>query len=156
MSAASKTTARTDAARAFVDAHVPAETPDFFSISDLSEEFAITHRAIRFYEAKGLLSPRRLNGARIYSRRDRARLHIIVRAKSLGYSLEETKDYLDLYGRQGEGRIKQLELSVDKSEEMLAELEAKKRQIDEKIEELRLINRVCRQKIAQKRAKNAG
>lgn len=156
MAAASKSTARTDAARAFVDAHGPAETPDFFSISDLSEEFAITHRAIRFYEAKGLLSPRRLNGARIYSRRDRARLHIIVRAKSLGYSLEETKDYLDLYGRQGEGRIKQLELSVDKSEEMIAELEAKKRQIDEKIEELRLINRVCRQKIAQKRAKNAG
>ncbi|KPK17388.1 MAG: hypothetical protein AMJ62_01305 [Myxococcales bacterium SG8_38] len=137
-----------------MDAHGHAEAPDFFSISDLSEEFAITHRAIRFYEAKGLLSPRRLNGARIYSRRDRARLHIIVRAKSLGYSLEETKDYLDLYGRQGEGRIKQLEVSVHKSAEMIAELEAKKRQIDEKIEELRLINRVCRQKIAQKRAKN--
>ncbi len=144
---------RKDAARAFVDAHGEAEAPDIFSISDLADEFGITHRAIRFYESKGLLTPKRLNGARVYSRRDRARLHIIVRAKSLGYSLEETKDYLDLYGKHGEGRIKQLELSAARSAEMIAELEAKKRQIDETLEELRLINRVCRQKIAKKKAR---
>ncbi|MGB8331842.1 MAG: MerR family DNA-binding transcriptional regulator [Polyangiales bacterium] len=148
---ASKTAARDERVRAFVDAHGEQEAPEFFSISDLAEEFAVTHRAIRFYESKGLLSPKRLNGARIYSRRDRARLHIIVRAKSLGYTLDETKDYLDLYGQQGEGRIKQLELSVTRSDEMIAELEAKKRQIDEKIAELRLINKVCRQKIAEKK-----
>lgn len=156
MASGPKSSVRVDAARAFVDAHGQGDAPELFSISELAEEFGITHRAIRFYESKGLLSPRRLNGARIYSRRDRARLHIIVRAKSLGYSLEETRTYLDLYGHHGEGRIKQLELSVDKSEEMIAELEAKKRQIDEKIEELRLINRVCRRKIADKRAKSAG
>jgi len=151
MAAPSKTTARNDTVKAFVDAHGEGEAPDFFSNSDLADEFGITHRAIRFYESKGLLCPKRLNGARIYSRRDRARLHIIVRAKSLGYTLEETNDYLDLYGQQGEGRIKQLELSVARSDEMIAELEAKKRQIDEKIEELRLINKVCRQKIAKKK-----
>ena len=151
MAAPSKTTARNDTVKAFVDAHGEGEAPDFFSISDLADEFGITHRAIRFYESKGLLCPNRLNGARIYSRRDRARLHIIVRAKSLGYTLEETNDYLDLYGQQGEGRIKQLELSVARSDEMIAELEAKKRQIDEKIEELRLINKVCRQKSAKKK-----
>jgi DNA-binding transcriptional MerR regulator len=94
-----------------------------------------------------------LNGARIYSRRDRARLQIIVRAKSLGYTLEDTKDYLDLYGQQGEGRIKQLEISASRSAEMISELEAKKRQIEEQIEELRLINKVCRQKIAKKKAR---
>jgi len=156
MSSASKNTARADTARAFVEAHGDEDAPDFFSISDLAQEFSITHRAIRFYESKGLLAPRRLSGARIYSRRDRARLHIIVRAKSLGYTLEETKAYLDLYGQHGEGRIKQLELSVAKSEEMIAELERKKQQIEEKLEELRLINRVCRQKILQKRSKSAG
>ncbi len=144
---------RKDAARAFVEAHEESDAPDFFAISDLAEEFGITHRAIRFYESKGLLSPKRLNGARIYSRRDRARLHIIVRAKSLGYTLEETKDYLDLYGRHGEGRIKQLELSAARSAEMIEELEAKKRQIEEQIEELRLINKVCRQKIAKKKVR---
>ncbi|MGB5414634.1 MAG: MerR family DNA-binding protein, partial [Polyangiales bacterium] len=95
----------------------------------------------------------RLNGARIYSRRDRARLRIIVRAKSLGYTLEDAKDYLDLYGQQGEGRIKQLEISVAQSAAMIAELEAKKQQIDEQIEELRLINEVCRRKIAKKKAR---
>jgi DNA-binding transcriptional MerR regulator len=141
-----------DVAKAFVQAHEEAE-PDFFSISELADEFGVTHRAIRFYESKGLLAPRRLNGARIYSRRDRARLHIIVRAKSLGYTLEQTKSYLDLYGRHGEGRIKQLELSAAKSAEMIEELEAKKRQIEEQIEELRLINKVCRQKIAKRRAR---
>ncbi len=147
------TASRKGAARAFGQAHEEAEAPEFFSISELADEFGITHRAIRFYESKGLLSPKRLSGARIYSRRDRARLHIIVRAKSLGYTLEETRDYLDLYGRHGEGRIKQLELSAMRSAEMIEELEAKKRQIEEQIEELRLINRVCRQKIAEKKAR---
>jgi DNA-binding transcriptional MerR regulator len=142
---------RKDAAKARVEAHGEAEAPDFFSISDLAEEFGVTHRAIRFYESKGLLTPKRLNAARIYSRRDRARLHIIIRAKSLGYSLEETKRYLDLYGQHGEGRLQQLEMSAARSAEMIAELEAKKRQIDEQIEELRLINKVCRQKIAKKK-----
>ncbi len=146
---AATTKARKGAAKAFVEAHGEAEAPDFFSISDLSDEFGVTHRAIRFYEAKGLLSP----GARIYSRRDRARLRIIVRAKSLGYTLEDTKDYLDLYGQQGEGRIKQLEITAARSAEMIAELEAKKQQIDEQIEELRLINEVCRRKIAKKKAR---
>ena len=144
---------RKGAARDFVDAHGDSEAPDFFSISDLADEFDITHRAIRFYESKGLLSPKRLNGARIYSRRDRARLHIIVRAKSLGYSLEETRDYLDLYGKHGEGRIKQLELSAARSADMITELEAKKQQIDEQIEELKLIHKVCKQKIAQKKVR---
>ncbi len=153
MTAPSKTTARDDGAKAFVQAHGEGEAPDFFSISELADEFGITHRAIRFYESKGLLSPKRLSGARIYSRRDRARLHIIVRAKSLGYSLGETKDYLDLYGNQGEGRLKQLEISAARSAEMIAELETKKRQIEEKIEELRLINKVCRRKITEKKSR---
>ena len=138
-------------AKARVEDHGRDRTPEFFSISDLADEFGVTHRAIRFYESKGMLSPKRLNGARIYSRRDRARLHIIVRAKGLGSSLEEIKRYLDLYGRQGEGRIKQLELTVARSESMIAELEDKKRMIEEKIQELQLINRVCRQKIAKKK-----
>lgn len=138
-------------AKARVDAHRESDTPDFFSISDLADEFGVTHRAIRFYESKGLLAPKRLNGARIYSRRDRARLHIIVRAKGLGSSLEEIREYLDLYGHQGEGRIKQLEVTVARSADLIAELETKKRLIDEKIQELQLINRVCRQKIANKK-----
>ncbi|MGB3050126.1 MAG: MerR family transcriptional regulator [Polyangiales bacterium] len=153
MASASKTTARNDTVKAFVEAHGEGQPPELFSISDLADEFAISHRAIRFYESKNLLSPKRLNGARIYTRRDRARLHIIVRAKSLGYTLEETKDYLDLYGQHGEGRLKQLEISAARSAEMIAELQDKKEQIEEKIEELRLINKVCRQKIAEKKSR---
>ncbi|MEM8608536.1 MAG: MerR family DNA-binding transcriptional regulator [Myxococcota bacterium] len=151
----SKETRPKSGAKARVAAHGDDNTPDFFSISDLADEFGVTHRAIRFYETKGLLSPKRLNGARIYSRRDRARLHIIVRAKGLGSSLDEIKQYLDLYGRQGEGRIRQLELTVARSDALIAELEDKRAMIDEKIQELRLINRVCRQKIAKKKRAQA-
>ena len=153
--APSKATVLKRSARDVVEAHEPGGVPELFSISDLASEFDITHRTIRFYGSKGLLTPHRLNGARIYSRRDRARLHIIVRAKGLGYTLDEAKGYLDLYGQQGEGRIRQLEFSVAKSEQVIAELEAKRRQIDEKIEEVRLINQICKRKLAaKKRSKN--
>ena len=63
------------------------EVAPTYSISDLAREFALTTRAIRFYEDKGLLSPRRINGARVYTRRDRARLALILRAKAIGSSL---------------------------------------------------------------------
>ncbi len=151
MSAASEARARNQRAKARVEAHDADAAPEFFSIAELADAFGLTHRAIRFYESKGLLTPARLNGARIYTRRDRARLHIIVRAKALGYSLDEVRDYLDLYGKQGEGRIRQLEMTVTRSAELISELEAKRDQIDEKLAELKLINRVCREKISKKR-----
>ena len=128
-------------------------TETYMSIREMCLAYDVTPRTLRFYEAKELLFPQRDGTKRLFTRRDRARLHIIVRAKSLGYTLEDTKGYLDLYGRHGEGRIKQLELSAARSAEMIEELEAKKRQIDEQIEELRLINKVCRQKIAKKKAR---
>lgn len=68
-----------------------------YTITDLSEELGVTPRAIRFYEAKGLLEPQRLGQNRVYTYRDRARLLIILRGKRLGFSLARVKEYLDLY-----------------------------------------------------------
>ena len=68
-----------------------------FTISELAAEFEITSRSIRFYEDKGLLQPRRAGLNRIYSRRDRARLNIILRGKRLGFSLAEIKEMFALY-----------------------------------------------------------
>jgi hypothetical protein len=68
-------------AQAFVDSHRDEATTDLFGITELCREFGITLRALRFYEDKGLLAPRRVNGARVYTRRDRARLALILRAK---------------------------------------------------------------------------
>jgi len=68
-----------------------------YSISDLAREFALTTRAIRFYEDSGLLSPRRENRARIYGERERVRLKLILRGKRLGLALSEIAELLDLY-----------------------------------------------------------
>ena len=134
-----------------VDAHREHEDPQFFGIAQLAAEFGVTPRAIRFYETKGLLAPQRVNGTRVYARRDRARLALIVRAKAIGISLDEIKHYLELYGHHGEGRLKQLEYVVERSGQAIAELEAKKLQLEQTLEELRHINRVCKQKIAARK-----
>ena len=68
-----------------------------YSISELAREFAVTPRALRFYEDKGLLTPRRDGLNRVYSHRDRGRLQIILRGKRVGLSLIEIKEILDLY-----------------------------------------------------------
>jgi DNA-binding transcriptional MerR regulator len=70
---------------------------DLYTVNQLAEELGITPRTLRFYEAKGLLTPRRVGNNRVYSKRDRARLKLILRGKRLGFSLEEIKEYLDLY-----------------------------------------------------------
>ena len=68
-----------------------------FSISDLTSEFDCTARALRFYEDEGLIAPSRIGMTRIYSKRDRARLAWIMRAKNVGFSLNEIREMIDLY-----------------------------------------------------------
>ncbi|MFX5701288.1 MerR family DNA-binding transcriptional regulator, partial [Acinetobacter baumannii] len=72
-------------------------TRDHFSISDLSAEFGVTARALRFYEDEGLIAPERRGTSRIYSQRDRARLAWILRGKRVGFSLGEIREMIDLY-----------------------------------------------------------
>ena len=82
--------------------HAAIDTPDrhnrdMFTISDLSSEFGITARALRFYEDEGLIAPRRQGLARVYSKRDRGRLAWILRGKRVGFSLAEIREMIDLY-----------------------------------------------------------
>ena len=134
-------------AQAFVDSHRDEGAAELFGITELCREFGITLRALRFYEDKGLLSPRRINGARVYTRRDRARLSLILRAKAIGSPLSEIKRYLDLYGDQGEGRAQQLSYVIERTDTEIAELEKKRAQIDETLAELRVINATCRKNL---------
>ena len=131
-------------AQAFVDSHRSDASTELFGITELCREFGITLRALRFYEDKGLLSPRRVNGARVYTRRDRARLALILRAKAIGSQLSEIKRYLDLYGDHGEGRTQQLNFVITRTDSAIAELEQKRAQIDETLAELRVINATCK------------
>jgi DNA-binding transcriptional MerR regulator len=131
-------------AQAFVESHRDEGAAELFGITELCREFGISLRALRFYEDKGLIAPRRVNGARVYTRRDRARLTLILRAKAIGSPLSEIKRYLDLYGDQGEGRAQQLSYVIERTGQEIADLEKKRAQIDETLAELRVINTTCR------------
>jgi len=83
-----------------------------YSISDLSKEFDITTRSIRFYEDQGLISPTRKGQTRIYNQRDRVRLKLILRGKRLGFSLAETGRLFELYDAD-KSSAKQLSTMMD-------------------------------------------
>ncbi|MBL6954246.1 MAG: MerR family DNA-binding transcriptional regulator [Alphaproteobacteria bacterium] len=107
-----------------------------YSISELAAEFGITARAIRFYEDKKMLEPARNGMNRVYARRDRGRLRLILRGKRLGFSLSEISEMLDLYDPDDMGR-EQLKVILEKSLARLRVLEQQRRDIDEVITELR-------------------
>ena len=134
-------------AQEVVDSHRDADTGELFGITELCREFGITLRTIRFYEDKGLLSPRRVNGARVYTRRDRARLALILRSKAIGAPLSEIKHYLDLYGTHGEGRVQQMRFVIDRTDVAIRELEAKRAHIEASLAELRVINATVRKQL---------
>ena len=71
--------------------------PETFSIQQLSREFGVTPRALRFYESKGILTPARRGQTRLFSERDRTRLKLVLRGKRLGFSLEECLEIIDMY-----------------------------------------------------------
>jgi DNA-binding transcriptional MerR regulator len=120
----------------------------YFGIAELCAEYGVTARALRFYEDKGLLAPKRLNGTRVYSRRDRARLAIILRSKAIGASLEDIRHYLDLYGHSGEGRVQQMRYVLERTAKAIAELEHKREQLDASLAELRQIHDTVRAHLA--------
>jgi DNA-binding transcriptional MerR regulator len=107
-----------------------------YSISELAEEFGITPRTIRFYEAERLVAPQRRGQTRIFSPRDRARLVLILRGKRVGFSLTEIKEMLDLYDMEG-GRTVQLAHALKKFDERINALERQRADIEHSLIELR-------------------
>ena len=108
---------------------------DEFTIRDLTREFGVTARTLRFYEEKGLIAPRRSGQDRIYSRRDRARLKYVLMGKSVGFSLEEILSMLDLYDL-GDGQVTQLKVAHTRFREQIERLERQRRDIDRATAEL--------------------
>ena len=107
-----------------------------YSISDLAEEFGVTARTIRFYEAESLISPQRIGQTRVYTPRDRARLVLILRGKRVGFSLTEIKEMLDLYDLH-DGRATQLSHALKKFDERINALERQRADIEHSLDELR-------------------
>lgn len=123
------------------------ENRDLFAIADLAREFGISTRAIRFYETKGLLNPERVGGTRVFRRRDRARLILILRGKRLGFSLRDISDYLSLYDAQSQ--TAQVSLLVGKVDERLALLEQQLGDLQMTITELREIRKLAGDRLGQ-------
>lgn len=134
--------------------HAATRTPDdrqeLYGIADLAGEFGISTRTIRFYENKDLIHPARVNGSRVYSRRDRARLALILRAKAIGSTLAQIRHFLDLYGEHGEGHARQLQYVIDETGKAIEELEKKQALIAETLAELQTIRQACRGRLQER------
>jgi len=123
------------------------EQRDLFAIADLAAEFGISTRAIRFYEAKGLIAPERVGATRVFRRRDRARLILILRGKRLGFSLRDISEYLSLYDTHSQ--TAQTRLLIGKVDQRLALLEAQKADLETTITELREIRKLAAEQAAR-------
>lgn len=121
---------------------------DQFSISDLSAEFGVTARALRFYEDEGLIAPERRGTARLYSQRDRARLAWILRGKRVGFSLTVIRELIDLYDRD-DGREAQRLATLGKCRERVGALKAQREDIDAAIDEIEEFIGVLENRAAQ-------
>jgi DNA-binding transcriptional MerR regulator len=116
--------------------------PASYSISALAREFSITTRTIRFYESRGLLAPERIGTTRRYSKRDRARLMLILRGRNLGFSVEDVSEYLALYDSDP-SQVAQTQLLLDKVASAIEDLEAKRHDIERSLADLKDIRTRC-------------
>lgn len=119
-----------------------------WTIAQVADEFGVTHRAVRHYEELGLLSPERRGTQRIYHRRDRIRLALILRGRRIGFPLEEIHTIIDMYDEQP-GEAGQLRYLLDQIGDRRADLESRRRDIEDSLAELEEIQRRCREDLAR-------
>ncbi len=106
------------------------------TIREMCDTFDVTPRTLRSYEAKELLFPERQGQKRLFTKRDRARLKLIIRGKRFGFSLEEIRQLLDLY-HMGDQQQTQLARTYEIARDRLADLEAQREEMDQAIDDLR-------------------
>jgi DNA-binding transcriptional MerR regulator len=113
---------------------------ELFSVNQLAAALGVTPRAIRFYEVKGLIHPRRAGTTRVFDRRDRARLLLVLRGKRLGFSLAEIREFLDLYDADPT-KVSQAQMLLDRVRSRIEELEQQKRDLEQTLKELLEVER---------------
>lgn len=111
-------------------------TEEYMTIREMCDTFDVTPRTLRFYESKELLFPRREGNRRLFTRKDRARLKLILRGKRFGFSLEDIRQMLDLYD-PGQNNLPQMQKAYGLGKERLADLESRRRELDEVIADLK-------------------
>lgn len=118
-----------------------------YTVNQLAEELGITPRALRFYEVKGLLAPNRVGNNRVYTKRDRARLKLILRGKRLGFSLAEIREYLDLYNVNG--GVEQQRNLLKRVQKRLKDLAQQREDLEATVQELRDIEQQVNNTLAE-------
>ncbi|MEL7149476.1 MAG: MerR family DNA-binding transcriptional regulator [Pseudomonadota bacterium] len=111
-------------------------TETYMTIREMCDAFDVTPRTLRFYEAKELLAPERRGTKRLFTRRDRARLKLILKGKRFGFSLEDIRQLLDLYDPNQENRP-QMKRAYELGLERLVDLEARRNELEEIITDLK-------------------
>ena len=117
-------------------------TTDLYSVTELADELGVTPRAIRFYETKGLIMPKRAGTTRVYTYRDKARMQLILRGKRLGFTLADIKEYLDIYDVDP-SQTQQIKLLLDKVERRIDELEQQREDLETTLTELEEMRQEC-------------
>ena len=120
------------------------KTEPTWTIAEIAAEFGVTHRTVRHYEELGLVTPERRGTARLYQRRDRTRLNLILRGKRLGFPLEQIRTIIDLYDAP-RGKASQLEYCLAQIDDRRADLEHRRRDIDDALAELDTFAARCRE-----------
>ena len=123
--------------------------PRTWSIAELADEFGVTHRTIRFYEDRGLITPERAGTRRVYHSRDRVRLALVLRGKRLGFDLGEIARIVDMYDQEP-GEEGQLRYLLDQIERRRAQLEQRRRDIEVTLAELDDVERRCRETLVDR------
>ncbi len=118
----------------------------FFLITDLTEEFGVTTRTLRFYEDRALLNPVRRGRKRLYRPRDRTRLRLILRGKRLGLTLDEIGEILDLFDKPS-GEAKQIDRLVERIDARRQALLAQRADIDDALAELDMVDMRARERL---------
>ena len=120
----------------------------YFSMTEITREFDVTTRTVRFYEAEGMLTPVRRGRSRFFSQRERTRLKLILRGKRLGLSLADIREIIDMYDAEP-GEAGQLGYFIERIEERRAELLQKQSDIELTLSELAQVEDRCRVRLAQ-------
>lgn len=126
----------------------PSEPGQTWTIAQIAEEFGVTHRTVRHYEDLGLIAPERRGTQRIFHRRDRTRLNLILRGKRLGFPLDQIRTIIDLYDAP-RGKRSQLQYVLAQIDDRRTDLEQRRRDLDDALTELDRFEDRCREDLAR-------
>jgi DNA-binding transcriptional MerR regulator len=122
-----------------------------YGVRELADELGVTTRTLRFYEAEGLVSPRRAGANRVYSQRDRARLRLILRGRRFGMTVAECREIVDMYDGAESSERRQLELLLGRLDEIAADLRERLADLRRTVNEVADVAEQCRARLAELR-----